>query len=200
MSVKKSYEDEMFEFYTTNDKNLEGLILANSHFDFVRSKIILSFWRNVKITIEKYLMDNNLTKWKVELEEDKLSSWSGKLYVFHETEVNIKLNNLPGEMICFQSLSKEQPYIGIWVNMDSDSVTPNPAERISLISKSLESELGKYSTEAEWFPFWTYVDGLNFSNNDVLLKLVGNNGISATNNCLSIFIDFFEAYRELRKI
>jgi hypothetical protein len=195
-----NYNDEMFQFLAT-EENVEGLIIAKDQFEKVKMRLISEFWEEVLLALNTELIQS-YQGWEVRLQRHGLNTGAKypKLFIFNRVQQKITQSyELPSFMYCIENLNARKCFFGFWVNDKSEFY--NGGDLLNYVSNWNEKLNFGYESKDDWYPLWTFIDGLDFNNDFTLKKLVETNRKEYISNIVStvtkLFIETKDDYLEL---
>ncbi len=179
-----TYDDEMFNFLV-EEENLKGLIVAKNQFPVIRERLIRDFWNKTAEIIKNKIQENQ--RWEIVIWKDILSSES-TLYLRDKNIQTVK-SELPPILFCWDMLSSNNPRCGLWVNPTlEDSKKKILREEFEKIRIELFQD---FENSGNW-PLIQIYKGLDFSNDNMLIKITPKNQDEKANELAEILFDLFE--------
>lgn len=178
-------DQEFFQFLT-EEGNLKGLIVAKNQFPIVRDKLIVNFWDQVR---DKLIIGlKKQPQWEVKLESN-IYHQHAKLFIFLKGS-HIYKNHLPSIIFCFQRLTEKYPYLGFWINEQTNEYkTDRVKEYVASIHQEHFSEFKGFD---DWWLIWEGLESFDLSNEFKLLEIIPTKAEEKAEDFANRLIDLFE--------
>lgn len=163
-----TYEQAVFDFFSQRDK-LENMLKIRGHYNLVRKELLKHFWNEVKKETHLLLLDN--PEWEIEYTSNDISIDNTRLAIYKKTYLH--QNPYPLSCVAFERMGAYNfPYLGLWLNY---SVLKEKTSIIKQTQYIIDSDLE--IDKNDWWLGWKRISGLDFRNDDDLLKITPKEGV-----------------------
>lgn len=155
--MTKSYDEEMFDFFTSTDENFLNLCKIARHLPSVKDKLLETFWEEVQNELLRLVTPGG--EWKV-LRLGTIKGATSKLMLYKTSWGRVD-DGCPQLAISYEALAGNTWY-GPFIH--NHSMELNHAAVVSYLRK-LEIASDYEKDNETWYPFFART-GLDFNNDD----------------------------------